>query len=270
MKKILAVVMCFGALLSRGQDLDIPTDFTVNEQMYMLNEAQQNAFVVEVQGEAKEVKKSFKDFLEKRFAIEVKGMGSTLKGEALSNSRISDKVFNLTVKLEENGAMNRVVIFTQFTNGEFASSEKYGPEAAALKNLLSDFTKSFYADEVNERIAVKTEELEKLNKAREKDIDEQTDLAKSIAKNEKNIAKSESKIAKAQLKIEKYQEKIKAEEEALAESGQEVESVKAEIEKTAAKKQEVETELEQNNKLIEQKSQELKNLQAKLSKLLSF
>lgn len=270
MKKIFTLLLCLMTLTLDAQELDIPTSITVDEQMQMLDDKQCNSFIVGVQGDGKDIKKKFKDFLEDRYAIEVKGLGSSLKGEGLNNSRISDKVFNLLFKIQENGTSNLVSLFMSFSNGDYVSSEKYASEANVIKDLMKDFTKSYYADVVNERIEVKTEELEKLNKQRAKDIDEKTDLAKEISKNEKKIAKYESKVAKAQLKIEKYQEKIKDEEKDIADNGQEVEELKADNNTAAAKKTEVETKLETNNKLIAEKSEELKALQAKLSQLLSF
>lgn len=270
MRKLMTLLLCLTALMLDAQELDIPTSFSVQEQQLPLDGKQCNAFTVSIQGESKAVKKSFKTYMEDRYAIEVKGLGSSLKGEALNNSRISDKIFNLLFKVEEGNGTNSVALFINFSNGEYVNSQEYASEAGVFKNLLKDFAKSFYAQEVNERIAVKTEELEKLNKERKKDIDEQTSLAKDISKNEKKIAKYESKLAKAQEKIEKYQEKIKGEEKNIADGGQEVESLKAENTKVAAQKAEIETKLESNNKLITEKSNELKALQAKLAQLLSF
>ncbi|SFT45321.1 hypothetical protein SAMN05216474_0649 [Lishizhenia tianjinensis] len=270
MNKIFTLLMCLLALTLDAQEIDIPTSITVSEQLQPLDEQQCNAFTLNVQGDAKDVKKSFKEFLEDRYALELKGIGSTLKGEALSNSRISDKVFNFVFVIKENGMSNALALYMRLSNGEYVSSEKYADESDVLEHLLKDFAKSFYADIVNERIEEKTDELEKLNKERKKDVSEQASLAKEISKNEKKIAKYESKVSKAQLKIEKYQEEIKSEEEEIAQNTQEVEEIKAENSKTEAKKTEVETDLETNNNLISEKSKELKALQSKLSQLLSF
>lgn len=270
MKTLTTLLSLIITVFTIAQEMAIPTEIVVKEKMETLDKTSQNAFVVSVQGDDKEIKNALKDYFENKYAIPFKGLGNTFNSEAINNSRLSDQLFTLFVKISKTENAINVAVFMSFGDGKFVKSPEYTTEADRVKKLLSDFARDFYAQKVQEMMEEKTKEIEKLNKSLAKVIDDKADLAKDVSKIEKDLAKNQSKISKAQLKIEKYQEKIKEEEEEIAEYTEDNEKSKIEVEKANTELKEYDAKISTTNDSLSGKMEELNTLKLKLSKLLSF
>lgn len=270
MKTLTTLLSLIITVFVMAQEAAIPTEIVVNERVKTLDESSANAFVVRVQGGDKEIRKSLKDYFENKYTISFKGMGNSFNTVAVNNSRLSDQVFTIYIRIVETETANDLIAFMSFGDGKYANSQEFPSEADRMKKALSDFTREFYVSRVQEMMEEKSDEIEKLNKDLAKVIDDKSDLEKDVAKVEKKVAKNQSKISKAQLKLEKYQAKIKSEEEEIAELSQENNEYAVELEKSSSELTAIDAKIKSENENLKGSMEELNTLKLKLSKLLSF
>jgi chromosome segregation ATPase len=115
----------------------------------------------------------------------------------------------------------------------FANSSAYAAEAANVKAVMKEFSKSYYT-------SIFQDQLDDQNKVVESQGKGVTGLAKDKAKDEKAIAKATKKIEKAekskikmQSKIDKLKKKIVSSDEGIRKNKEKIESKKGSAGKTA-------------------------------------
>lgn len=225
MKRIITLfALLFILFTNAQQNIDVPNSLTVNEANYMLENVARNGFEIMVQGDAKDIRKSFEDYLEDNYDFKIKSSGGLLKGEELMSIKISEKRFNLYSLVKEDGEGNHLRLWLAPGMDIYFKSSSDLVEANAAKNILKSFVKEYYGSFLNEKLEDTNDEIEDINKDLKGFVKTEQSAKKDIAKTEKRIAKAESKLKKTQEKIQSLESDIKELEGEKTEYANEIET----------------------------------------------
>lgn len=185
------------------EDITVPTSLSATEKSMFVESVERNGFAIKVQGDDKDIFRSFEDYLEDTYKFKLKSGGGLIRGEELKNAAISDKTFKLLSLVKETSEGNELHLWLAFGTDIYVNSTDYSTESNNAKRILKDFVKYHYSQVI-------TEQIEDQNKVVEKITDDLDDYQDDKADALKTIAKAESKSSKYDSKIKKYQEKIKS------------------------------------------------------------
>ena len=171
------------------------------------------AILIKINPETKEVKKSWKKFIQKEHDVDVDGIGlftnkDILKTEKAIVKSISDKQIDLFAKIVENEELTEISVFGSFGYDLYISPAEFPQEYAAMENIVFDFLNKLLPEYLKENV----EELE----------DQLTDLKDNLNDKKDNIEDNKKDIAQMKEKIQALEKENKNMQKDLADEEEQV------------------------------------------------
>lgn len=203
---------------------------------YMLDKNNRSGIRAVLPAPTKEVKKAFKDFMDDRYDVDMKGIGFLTNKDQLTAKKVSipdissqklDLYANI-VQGKENNTTD-MTLFGAFGYDIFISEDRSYGEYNSLRSLMVSFLDSYLVDYYSERLEEAEENVEDMR-------DDEEDVSKDIKSNEENIEESKKRIQELEKEIEKMQQEldnsrsnIKSAQEKYDERKKELERIKNEL-----------------------------------------
>lgn len=190
---------------------------------------ERNAVKVLIAPEAKSVKKSFKDFMDDKYDIDIEGIGFLKNKDVLYTeprviSPISTKVMRLYTKVVEEGGQTAMYVFGQLGYNEQITPYEYYTEFGAMKNLTVDFLNELLPDYYKDIVEDQRDAISDLEKDRD-------DMRKKMSKNKDKIAELQKENEELEQKLVQNKTKLEEGVETLSEKKATLKKVNTKLEK---------------------------------------
>ncbi|MFD1552053.1 hypothetical protein DNU06_00865 [Putridiphycobacter roseus] len=228
MKKVLLLgAILISTLIYAQNEVQIPNQVNVKENNVVLNGVERTGYSMGINGDTKDILKSFAAYLESKKSLDVKIKSAVIVGEDLMNTSISDKHFNIYAICNETSEGNELTYFMSYGTDIYVSQEAYPIESAIAIKTVNDFGKNYYSEIIQKQILTSTKAMNEANKALENVNDDISDVAKDKSKEAVKIEKIEKKKLKAEEKVRKLQNTIEEQGKGIAESQKTIEKLEA-------------------------------------------
>ena len=206
-----------------GQTLNVSNKIIVHDSK------EWNAIKVLIAPETKSVKKAFKDFMDNKYEVDIKGIGlfkneDVLYTEPMVIKPISSEIIRLYVKVIEEGGQTAMYVFGQLGNNTQISPYEYYTEFGALRNLTVDFLNGLLPDYYQDIVEDQRDAISDLEKDRD-------DMRKKISKNKDKIAELQKENEELELKLLTNKTKLKEGVETLSKKSETLKKVNTKLEK---------------------------------------
>ena len=206
-----------------GQALNISNKIIVHDSK------ERNAVKVLIAPETKSVKKAFKDFMDDKYDVDIKGIGlfkneDVLYTEPIVISPISSDIIRLYAKVVEEGGQTGMYVFGQLGYNTQITPYEYYTEFGAIKNLTVDFLNDLLPDYYQDIVADQRDTISDLEKDRD-------DMRKRISKNKDKIAELKKENEELELKLVTNKKKLEEGVETLSKKRETLKKVNTKLEK---------------------------------------
>lgn len=218
-------ILVFLTLLFAGH-LAYAQTFEFTEGMVTHKDGLRSSIRVYLTPSPKDVKKAWKDYIEKEFDADVDGIGlftnkDLLTAEQVQIRTISDKELDLYNEVLETPDRTEMNVFAALGYDVYLSKEKHPEAYEGLRTLTFNFVKSFLPNYLEKEIEDQREEVK--------------DLQEDIVDMKKKIEKNKEKIESLQKENVELEQKIVEAEAKLERSTSELDSKREKLEKTKKK-----------------------------------
>lgn len=168
---------------------------------------ERSAVKVTIAPDSKDVKKSFKDFMDDQYGVKVEGIGFLKNKEVVYTeptviSAVSTQPMELFAKVTENGKQTNMYVFGQVGYNNQITPTSNWTEYSAMKDLTVDFLNKLLPNYYQDIVEDQKDEVADLE-------DDRDDMRKKLDKNKDKIAELqkenrelEQKIAATKMKLE--------------------------------------------------------------------
>lgn len=207
-KSSLIIISIIISSISYSQSIS-PIDGTVNH-----NKKSRPCLEVNVDPEAKTLKKAWKNYLKDNYDVKLKGIGFLSNKDLLSAEQIiipviSPNALDFYTEIIENESGSQMKVFASFGYDIYIDASSMPKEYVQLRKIMDDFLQSYIPNYYQELIKDKEKVVKSLNK-------DQSKLHKTIKKDTRSIEKMtkeleslNSDIKKNKLELEETESKLK-------------------------------------------------------------
>lgn len=162
---------------------------------------------VKVEDDGKVVAKAWEDYWKKNYKVKFKGKSPRI-AEEVEAFTISDKLFNLIADFDGQGSKTVMYVMVSFGYDVYASPTDEKETFNKMKQLVKDFSYTFYMDKYTELIEDTEKDLEKAKSTNERYEKNVVTLENNIRKWEESIEEAKQDIVETKKNIEDTKEKI--------------------------------------------------------------
>lgn len=201
----------------------------VSNETIIYDGKERSAVKVTIAPNAKEIKKSFKDFMDDQYKVDVEGIGflknkDVVYTEPAVISAISTKPMELFVKVMENGSKTNMYVFGQIGYNNQITPTSNWVEYTAMKDLTVNFLDKLLPNYYQDIVEDQKEEVADLE-------DDRDDMRKKMDKNKDKIAKLQKENEELERKIAATKVRLEQGMEALGEKKATLKQVNTKLDK---------------------------------------
>jgi len=176
---------------------------------------ERSAVKVTIAPDSKDVKKSFKDFMDDQYDVKIEGIGFLKNKEVVYTepaviAPISTKQMELFAKVTENGTQTNMYVFGQIGYNNQITPISNWREYHAMKDLTVDFLNKLLPNYYQDIVEDQRDEVADLE-------DDRDDMRKKMDKNKDKIAELQKENLELERKIAATKVKLEQSMEALGE-----------------------------------------------------
>lgn len=199
-----------------------PLDGTINH-----NEKSRPCLVVNVDPEAKTLKKAWSDYLKDNYDVKLKGIGFLSNKDLLSAEQIvipviSPNALDFYTEIIENASGSQMKVFASFGYDIYIDASSMPKEYAQLRKIMDNFLQSYIPNYYQELIKDKEKVVKSLNK-------DQSKLQKSIKKDTRSVEKMTKKMESLNSDITKNKAELEETESKLTNRNQQLNELKTKL-----------------------------------------
>lgn len=199
-----------------------PLDGTINH-----NEKSRPCLVVNVDPEAKTLKKAWSDYLKDNYDVKLKGIGFLSNKDLLSAEQIvipviSPNALDFYTEIIENASGSQMKVFASFGYDIYIDASSMPKEYVQLRKIMDDFLQSYIPNYYQELIKDKEKVVKSLNK-------DQSKLQKSIKKDTRSVEKMTKKMESLNSDITKNKAELEDTESKLTNRNQQLNELKTKL-----------------------------------------
>ncbi len=220
-KQALLGIFIMSATFVNAQILNVSNETIIHDGK------ERSAVKVTIAPGSKDVKKSFKDFMDDQFDVKVEGIGflknkKVVYTESTVIPPISTKPMELFAKVVENGAQTNMYVFGQVGYNNPITPTSMWTEYNAMKDLTVDFLNRLLPNYYQDIVEDQRDEVADLE-------DDRDDMRKKMDKNKDKIAELQKENRELERKIAETKVKLEQSIEALGEKKETLKKVNTKL-----------------------------------------
>jgi prefoldin subunit 5 len=193
------------------------------------NNKMRNCLSVKLDPDPKTLKKAWVSFLQKEYALKLKGAGwftnkDLLHNEEVTVKKLSPKIMDFYTQIVEDENGSEMKVFASLGYDIYINEEDYPMEFNAMNEMMVTFLKKYLPEYYNKKVNQSMKSVKGLNK----DI---ANLKENIKDNQDRIKKLNQEIEKYKANIVENSQKLDAEEIKLKDRQKEMELIRIKLEK---------------------------------------
>lgn len=221
LKSIVVIVTLLISSITISQTIS-PVDGSIEHE-----KKSRPCLVVNVDPEAKTLKKAWSDYLKKNHAVKLKGIGfltnkDLLKAEQIIIPVISPNAMDFYTEIIENENGSQMKVFASFGYDIYVNAADMSKEYIQLRKIMDDFLQSYIPNYYQELIQDKEKVVSALSK-------DQAKLKKSIKKDSKSVDKMTRQLESLQKDISNNKKELEETETKLKNRTQQLKELKTKL-----------------------------------------
>lgn len=202
------LLICLGSIQVKAQGTITPFDATIN-----YNSVERPCIQVNLDPEAKPLKKAWKKYLKDNYDFKLNGIGflsnkDLLSAEEVTVNQISSKTMDFYTHIVKGENGSEMKLFVRLGYDVYVTNQNYPKEYAALKDILEGFIKYYLPVYYKKEI-----------KSSEKQVNELLSESESL---KDDIDKKDAKIVKMREEINEKEEELRLKKLALEKTEREL------------------------------------------------